>query len=95
MRSIGVRELRQSASAVLRDVERGVTFEVTDHGRPVALLTPLPPDAVVASPLERLRAAGEIEPSRGRLADLPPPLELPKGRAAPSVVLARLRAHER
>ena len=94
MRSIGVRELRQSASAVLRDVERGITFEVTDRGRPVALLTPLTSIAANA-PFERLRAAGEIEPSRGSVADLPPPLKLPKGRAGPSAMLARLRAHER
>jgi prevent-host-death family protein len=91
MRSIGVRDLRQNASAVLRDVERGVTFEITDRGRPVALLTPL----VDVSPLERLRAAGEIEPSRGSTAELPPPLVLPRGQVAPSLVLARLREHER
>lgn len=91
MRSIGVRDLRQNASAVLRDVERGATFEITDRGRPVALLTPLGN----ASPLERLRAAGEIDSSSGSIADLPSPLALAKGQAAPSLVLARLRAHER
>jgi prevent-host-death family protein len=91
MRSIGVRDLRQNASAVLRDVERGTTFEITDRGRPVALLTPLGE----ASPLQRLRAAGEIEPAQGTTADLPPPLALPRGRTAPSLVLARLREHER
>ena len=91
MRSIGVRELRQNASAVLRQVEGGTTYEVTDRGRPVALLTPLPNE----SPLERLRAAGEIEPRRSDLDELLPPLPLPKGRTAPSVLLARLRADER
>jgi len=91
VRSIGVRDLRQNASAVLRDVERGATFEITDRGRAVALLTPLGD----AGPLERLRAAGEIEPSRGSTADLPLPLKLPARRATPSVALVRLRAHER
>jgi prevent-host-death family protein len=91
MRSIGVRELRQNASAVLRDVERGVSFEITDRGRPVALLTPLGD----ASVLERLRVAGEIEPSNGSTEDIPPPIKLKKGEATPSVVLARLRVHER
>jgi prevent-host-death family protein len=91
MRSIGVRDLRQNASAVLRDVERGATFEITDRGRPVALLTPLGD----ATPLERLRAAGEIEPSRETMADLPPPLDPLKGRTTPSATLARLRARER
>jgi prevent-host-death family protein len=91
MRSIGVRDLRQNASAVLRDVERGATFEITDRGRPVALLTPLGD----TSPLERLRAAGEVEPSSGSMADLPPPLEGRTGRPTLSVALERLRAHER
>lgn len=91
MRTIGVRELRQNASAVLRDVERGVTFEITDRGRPVGRLTPLGK----ATPLEQLRAAGDVEPADGAVADLPPPLVLPKGKEHPSAVLRRLRAHER
>src|ERR1700730_2002733 len=41
MRRIGVRELRRHASRYLRDVQqRGATIEVTDRGRPVALLVP-------------------------------------------------------
>ncbi len=91
MRTIGVRRLRQDASAVLRDVELGDTFEVTDRGRPVALLSPIPS----TSPLERLRAAGEIERARGSLDELPPPLALKKGATRPSSVLARLRSDER
>ena len=91
MRAIGIRELRQNASAVLRQVELGETFEVTDRGRAIALLTPLPD----VGPLERLRAAGDVSPASGDLGDLPPPVALPRGAAAPSVSLARLRAHER
>ena len=41
MKTIGIRELRQRASVVLREVESGVTFEVTDRGRPVAVLSPM------------------------------------------------------
>ena len=91
MRKIGVRELRQRASKVLRHVERGETFQVTDRGRPVALITPLPD----ATPLERLRAEGEVSTTAGAIADLGPPAALARGKTAPSVVLARLRAHER
>jgi prevent-host-death family protein len=91
MKSIGIRELRQDASAVLRQVGRGTTFEVTDRGQPVALLTPLPE----TTPLEMLRAAGETQPPKGELHDLPRPLPLPKRKSPPSVVLARLRADER
>lgn len=41
MTSIGVRELRQNASEILRDVEAGHAVTVTVQGRPVAQLTPL------------------------------------------------------
>jgi prevent-host-death family protein len=91
MASVGVRELRQRASELLRRVAAGETIEVTDRGRPVALLSPIP----AASPLERLRAAGDVEPATGDLDDLPPPLKLEPGQELPSAVLARLRRDER
>ena len=90
MTSVGVRELRQRASELLRVVERGETIEITDRGRPVALLTPLPE----ASPLESLRMAGEIAAATGDLDDLPAPLQS-QGDELPSAVLARLRRDER
>jgi len=40
MQRIGVRELRQHASRYLAMVARGERIEVTDRGRPVALLVP-------------------------------------------------------
>jgi prevent-host-death family protein len=91
MRSVGIRELRQRASQVLRDVERGETFEVTDRGRPVARLTPIPG----LSPLEQLRAAGEVSTPTGTFADLPDPLRLLPGQVSPSEILRRLREDER
>lgn len=36
MTRVGVRELRQAASELLRRVQRGETIEVTDRGHPVA-----------------------------------------------------------
>jgi prevent-host-death family protein len=91
MASIGVRELRQRASELLRRVEQGETIEVTDRGRRVAILSPSPE----GSPLERLRAMGEIDPATADLDDLPPPLVLSRRIKRPSRVLARLRQHER
>jgi prevent-host-death family protein len=91
MTSVGVRDLRQRASELLRLVERGETIEITDRGRPVALLTPTPE----GSPLERLRASGDVETATGDLDDLPDPLVLPAGTEPPSQVLARLRSAER
>lgn len=91
MTSVGVRELRQRASELLRRVAAGETIEVTDRGRPVALLSPLPE----AGPLERLRAAGEVTEPAGDWAGLPEPLPLEPGQEAPSLVLERLRRDER
>ncbi len=91
MATVGIRELRQRASELLRRVEAGETIEVTDRGRPVAVLAPLPE----AGPLEQLRAAGEMVPAAGSLSDLPPPLAVPNGKEPPSAILARLRRNER
>jgi prevent-host-death family protein len=91
MRSVGVRELRQRASELLRRVEQGETIVVTDRGRRVAVLSP-PPEG---NPLDRMRALGEIEPAKGALDDLPEPLVLARGRHRPSDVLRRLRQDER
>jgi prevent-host-death family protein len=90
MTSVGVRELRQRASELLRRVEDGESIQITDRGRPVAVLAPLPDD-----PLERLRLSGDLGESDGDLADLPEPLPLPDGVEPPSAVLARRRRNER
>jgi prevent-host-death family protein len=59
---VGVRELRQNLSVYLRRVQKGESLVVTDHGRPVARLTPLPASVDV---LERLAGDGRvIMPSR-------------------------------
>jgi prevent-host-death family protein len=91
MTRVGVRELRQRASELLRLVEQGETIEVTDRGRPVALLTPLPKGSI----LDRLRASGELEPASGDIEDLPPPRVQPPDAELPSQVLTRLRRNER
>jgi prevent-host-death family protein len=91
MRVIGIRELRQQASRYLRDVERGETLEVTDRGRPVARLVPVPS----AAGLEQLAAAGRLTPARGDVLDLGPPLTAAAGTPLPSDTLEDLRSGER
>jgi prevent-host-death family protein len=91
MASVGVRELRLSASELLRRVERGETIEITDRGRPVAMLTPLP----AGGPLNRLLASGQVDEATGDIDDLPRPIPLPEHADLPSMVLARLRQGER
>jgi prevent-host-death family protein len=57
---IGIRELRQEASVYVDLAEKGYTVDITNRGRLVARLVPVrEPD----SPLERLIAAGIVEPA--------------------------------
>lgn len=91
MDRVGVRELRQRASELLRRVAAGETIEVTDRGRPVAVLAPVPDTGV----LDRLRATGDVSRPDTAFDDLPPPLRLARGRELPSQVLERLRRDER
>lgn len=67
---VGVRELRQNLSVYLRRVLRGEVFEVTDRGRPVAVLAPLPEPATA---LDRLIASGRARAAEGSLAEVLPP----------------------
>ena len=67
---MGVRELRQNLTVYLRRVTAGETLEVTDRGRPVALLTRVP---AATSPLQRLIAAGKATTPKGDLLELGPP----------------------
>jgi prevent-host-death family protein len=38
-----VRELRQDASGILRQVKAGECIEITEHGRPIARIVPIGP----------------------------------------------------
>jgi len=89
MATVGIRELRQRASELLRRVQAGETIEVTDRGRPVAVLAPLPE----GSAIERMRSTGDLVP--GEPGEFPPPLPLAPGEEPPSTVLERLRRDER
>jgi antitoxin (DNA-binding transcriptional repressor) of toxin-antitoxin stability system len=70
-RRIGIRELRQHASIYVDLAERGYTVDITNRGRLVAQLVPV---LEAGSPLERLIAAGILEPAEepGGVADIEP-----------------------
>jgi prevent-host-death family protein len=91
VQSVGIRQLRQQASRLLRDVERGESIEVTDRGRPVALLVPVPN----VDPIQGLVASGRLIPAAGDLLELGKPLEAAAGAPLPSEALAAARADER
>jgi prevent-host-death family protein len=86
---VGVRELRQNLSVYLRRVKAGETLEVTERGKAVARLMPLPPQTL--SPLQVLIAQGRASPATGRIRDLPPPLKLPPGSPSLSEILQQMR----
>jgi prevent-host-death family protein len=89
--SVGIRELRQQASAVLRRVVGGESIDVTDHGHPIARIVPLRPGV-----LDQLVIEGRATVAAGDLLDLADELGLPaSGPASPSAALAELRADER
>lgn len=68
MKTAGIRELKQNASAVVAEAAAGQIVVITDRGRPVAQLSPLS-----ASAFEQMRAAGVVRPATRRLRDLVPP----------------------
>jgi len=86
MERVGVRELRRSASEILRRVAAGETVEVTDRGRPVAVLLKTMP-----SGLARLEREGLLRRAELDLLDLKR-IPLPPGAVSPSSVVSEGRA---
>jgi prevent-host-death family protein len=68
MTEVGIRALKQNASAVVAQAAAGERVTITDRGRPVAQLTPIP-----SSLLEQLCSAGRARPAKVDVADLPAP----------------------
>jgi len=87
---IGIRELRQHASVYVDLAERGDTVDITNRGRLVAQLVPV---REPGSPLERLVAAGVIEPAEeaGGVGDLEPYPAPPAGQPTAGEILAQMR----
>jgi prevent-host-death family protein len=85
---IGIRDLRQNLSVYLEQVKRGRSLLVTEHGRPVAELRPVPADTDI---IERLARDRLVVRARRRPRALPPPVN--RGlRVSLSGVLDELRA---
>ena len=59
LQSVGVRELRQNASKVLDQVKDGAIIEITEHGVPVARISP-----ITKSLYEEYIESGLIKPAR-------------------------------
>ena len=68
MAEVGIRALKQNASAVVAEAAAGETVTITDRGRPVAQMTAIP-----KSRLQALIDAGHARVARRSLTDLPAP----------------------
>ena len=86
---VGVRELRQNLSVYLDRVKDGESLRVTEFGRVVALLTPLPAEKL--SPLERMVREGRAIPPKGSLKDRRPPQPAQPGYRPIEEILAEER----
>jgi len=90
MKTVGVRALKQNASAVIAQVVAGEAVTITDRGRPVAQMVPVP-----AGRLAGLISAGRARPAKCSLTGLGAPLKQPQGPGSASETLAQMREAER
>jgi prevent-host-death family protein len=90
---VGVREIRQNLSVYLERVKRGEALEITEHGRPVALLTPVPERASLAA---RLAAEGRVTRATRDLRQLgpPPAIQMRPGTPSLSEILQQMREED-
>jgi prevent-host-death family protein len=92
---VGIRELKDNASAVIRRVAAGETIQITDRGRAVARIVPLRGED---DWWDRMADEGRLTPARRDLIDVlrenPPPPLMPGERSAFDVLM-ELRADER
>ncbi len=91
MERIGVRELNQHTSRVIERVKRGKVIEVTERGKPVARVMPVP---IGQGLLDRLVAEGRaVAPTVSGPPPMPPVIGDPTSDA--SAALSRAREEER
>ena len=81
---VGVRELRQNLSVYLERLKAGTVFRVTDRGRAVALLIPIPQHSTA---VERMIASGRATAPKQDLLAITP-LKTRGGRKVSDAVLA-------
>ena len=90
MSTVGIRALKQNASAVVAEAAAGDIVVITDRGRPVAMLVPYQQSRVQA-----MIDAGRATPPKRSIKDLPPPARLKPGQRSLTEVLQEMRDEER
>ena len=89
MTSVGVRELRQNLSVYLDRIKKGETLAVTEFGREVALITPLPKREMDV--FERMVAEGRATAPTRSLRNLPVPTPGRPGMTPAEVIISEMR----
>lgn len=82
--------LKRNASAVIAELSLGEVVTITDRGRPVAQMVPVPTGC-----LGGLIGAGRARPAKRSLAELGIPPQGPARAVSAAVVLAQMREEER
>ncbi len=79
VRKTGVREAKARLSKLIRDVQRGKEWLITDRKKPVARLVPVAGrDLSLRERIRRLEDSGLLEPMRRGVRGLPAPLPIEK-----------------
>jgi len=84
-RSVGIRELKSKLSECVREVKRGATIVVTEHGRRVARL--IPEGDSLDERLETLKKTGTVLWSGRRLGKAKPGVRLRGKRTVADIVV--------
>ena len=90
MTTVGIRALKQNASQVVARAGSGEVVTITDRGRPVAQLVPVPQGRVAA-----LIASGRARPAKRSLATLGVPPDTGSTQPLLSQVIAAARRDAR
>ena len=80
---VGIREAKAKLSALVARTRRGDVITITDHGRPVAQLVPIPDNELsLDERLLEMERRGQVSPQPAQYCPLPPPVSLgPQGLA--------------
>lgn len=85
---VGVRELRDRLSGYLERARAGEQIEITDRGRPIAMLVPLPESRAT---IAELIAAGELRLAERTWRPGAPRVSIPAGALPPSAHVKEMR----
>jgi len=91
LHQVGIRELKDTLSAVLHRVEKGEPIEVTENGRPIVRMVPIRPMSVT----ERLAAEGTLILAPDQDTEWPEPAPAPPEERPMSEIVIEMRADER